>query len=472
MSRDLRDEDFVLVRDYLAATAGLAFADNRRAALAAVVADRLHATGVPDVPTYVAALSTSGGERERERLLDAVTVRETSFFRNPPQMEALRSTVLPALLARAGARGRPVTIWSAGCSTGEEPYTLAMLLVELAGSAAGRPPARILATDVSAGAVRTARQATYAGRTLDALPAKRRDRFFAPGPRGTFLVRDEVRSLVEVIGHNLVTDPLPFEAGEVDLVVCRNVTIYFSRPTTRLLIGRFHDVLAPDGFLLLGHSETLWQLSDAFTLQSVGDAFVYRPGSAAGRRRRSPEPGTARHPVRTPRLPRRRPRPPAAPPPPAAAAVDVRPIPALLDAARAALASGDYADAARLAEAACAASPLLTEAYVVLGHARSTLAQDAGALEALRKAVFLDPGHGIAYFLIGGALARQGQHSLAAVAYRAAAETLPGTAQGTLETYLGGRSVDDLVGVSERLARSSADLGSGEEPLRIGRGAS
>jgi chemotaxis protein methyltransferase CheR len=465
MTPPLPDEHFAMMRDFLASAAGLAFGDNRRGALAAVLEDRLFATGVADVPAYVAALSSPGGERERERLLDAVTVQETHFFRNAPQVDALRGTILPALLARAGRRGRRLTIWSAGCSTGEEAYTLAMLLVEIAGAA---PPARIVATDVSAAAVRTARQATYAGRTLATVPPTVRDRFFTPAPGGSFAVRDEVRRLVETTTQNLVTDPPPLGRGEVDLVVCRNVTIYFDRPTTRLLMGRFHDVLTPDGYLLLGHSETLWQLSDAFTVEPIGDAFVYRPAARTGRRRRPADPPAAA--PRAHRLPRRRPRPVAAPPA-VAATVDVRPKPALLDAAYAALSSGDYADAARLAEAACAAAPLQAEAYVLLGHVRSTVGADDAALDVLRKAVFLEPGHGIAYFLMGGALGRLGQHALATVAYRAAVETLPAQSAGDAEVYLGGRSLADLVGVCERLARTAGAHAAADEGVRMARGA-
>ena len=147
------------------------------------------------------------------------------------------------------------------------------------GDRCGRPggaPPRIVATDISTEAVRAARRRPIA---VAASPRCRRGRASAGSsrrPAGGWAVRDEVRRLVDVRVHNLVTDPPPFGPGEVDLVVCRNVTIYFSRETTRSLIGGFHDVLAEGGYLLLGHSETLWQVSDAFTLVPMGEAFVYR----------------------------------------------------------------------------------------------------------------------------------------------------------------------------------------------------
>ncbi|HEX7188139.1 MAG TPA: CheR family methyltransferase [Actinomycetes bacterium] len=433
----LDDADFATLRDYLRTEAGLEFDDSRRAGLTAVVADRLRTTGAGDLRTYLGALSGTAGEAERQRLLDSVTVRETHFFRNPPQMEALRRRVLPELLRRAAGRDRPLTIWSAGCSTGEEPYTLAMMLLELSPMAGSRAPTRVVGTDVSADALRAAARGTYTGRTVETMPAVVRDRWLEPRPGGALGVKDEVRRLVDLRLHNLVTDPVPFAKGEVDLVVCRNVTIYFARETTRLLMGRFHDVLAEGGYLLLGHSETLWQVSDAFTLVPVGDAFVYRR-SHEGRRRLPP-------------VPRRRRRPAPAP-------AAVPPGPTLLDEARGQLATGDYEAAARAAADAVAADPLLSAAYVVLGQARCTLGQDADAIDPLRKAVYLDPAAGQAHFLLAGALARLGQHGPAAVSYRAAAKAvgrMPATARDDL---LGGRDVAELADLCRRLADESQRL--------------
>lgn len=471
MSARLSDEAFAAVRDHLAAAAGLAFDESRRAGLSVVVAERVRSSGAAGIEDYLGLLRGRDGEEERQRLLDGVTVQETHFFRNAPQMEALRRRVLPELLRRAAQRERPLTIWSAGCSTGEEAYTLAMLLLDLAAAPGSAPPARIVATDVSGEAVRAARRATYAGRTLDLVPAIVRDRWFESRPGGASVVRDRVRALVDVRLHNLVTEPPPFAPGEVDLIVCRNVTIYFSRPTTRLLIGTFHDALAEGGYLLLGHSETLWQVSDAFTLVPVGEAFVYRrthdgrgqgvlPSPVAARRRNRPV-GNGRRPAVGRELPVPAPRAAAVP-----SAGD------LLAAARAALAAGDYRAAAEQAQAAASADTLTAEAYVVLGQARSTLGLDQQALDPLRKAVYLDPLAGHAHFLLAGSLARVGQHAAAAVSYRAAARALPAVAQPVLDRYLGGRAVGDLVEVCERLARVSAELDADAALLASARGAS
>jgi chemotaxis protein methyltransferase CheR len=440
MSAQLSDSDFAAVRDYLAKTAGLVFDQNRRAGLAVVVSDRLQASGARGVGGYLAALHGADGEAERTRLLDGVTVQETHFFRNAPQMAALRSRVLPDLMRRAARRKRPLTIWSAGCSTGEEAYTVAMLILELSastGPAALAP--RIVATDISAGAVHTAREGIYRGRSLATMPPGSGERWLEPRPTGGWAVRDEVRRLVEFRVHNLVGDPPPFGPGEVDLVLCRNVSIYFSRETTRSLIGGFHGVLAEGGYLLLGHSETLWQVSDAFTLVPMGEAFVYRRAADMRPRTSRISKATARAPRQ---VARRR---------TAAAPVDH------LAAARQAFAAGAYGEAARVAEAATAADPLNAEGYVVLGHARTTLGLDTQALGPLRKAVYLDPTAGHAHFLLGGALSRVGQHGPAAVSYRAAARALPLVPRTVLDSYLGGRSVQDLVDLCLRLALAAGE---------------
>lgn len=439
----LTDDEFAEVRDYLAAEAGLAFDESRRAALTAVVAERLAVIGAADVKDYLAALRGDGGPAERQRLLDLVTVQETHFFRNPPQMQALRRRVLPELLRRSAGRERPLTIWSAGCSTGEEPYTLAMMLLDLSPVLVSPDRVRVLGTDVSAEALRAAARATYTGRTLDVMPPAVAGRWLEPRPGASYGVADQVRRLVELRLHNLVTDPPPVAPGEADLIVCRNVTIYFDRATTARLIGVFHDALAEGGYLLLGHSETLWQVSDAFSLVPVGDAFVYRRAHDSARH---PSPGTARR--RTPVKPVTRAPDPVGPP-------DVRGArrraETLLWAAVAALAEGRYDVAARTAAEAVAVDPLLAPAYALLGEASATLGADVAAVDALRKAVYLDPAAAPAHFRLAGSLSRLGQHAAAAVSYRAAASALESSAPGAHQAFLGGREPQELADLCRRL---------------------
>ena len=463
MTHLLTDAEYDATTAALVQLAGLEFDDSRRAALSAIVRDRIEASDRPDVMAYLELVASPTGGAERQALLNAVTIQETHFFRNLPQIEALRAAVLPELVERARAERRPLTIWSAGCSTGEEPYTLGMILLDLMGSGA-TVPVRILGTDVSSSALEVARRGVYGGRTVQLADQAVARRWFESRPDGTSVVRPEIRALVEFQLQNLITDPPPFGPGEVDIVVCRNVTIYFARDTTRDLVQVFHRTMNHGAYLLLGHAETLWQISDSFSLVPVGEAFVYRkdvPPTRAAKTRTSP-PARLTAPVR-----------PAGPPPPprggrgaprgpapwaeavAAELTTVRPSPADdLVGARRALAEGRYQEAASLAERATAAHPLLLEAYVVAGRSLANLGDDDGAIAALRKAVFLEPAAGHAHFLLATTLSRVGDPEGAARSFGAAAEALPTTSPERLGELLDGRDVSDLVDLCRSLAGS------------------
>ncbi|MGN6331742.1 MAG: CheR family methyltransferase [Motilibacteraceae bacterium] len=468
------DANVALLAAYLHLEAGLVLDRPRRPALAALAVERLVATGHRDVTGYLAWLRGADGEEERQLLLDRATVQETQFARNPPQMAALRERVLPELLERAARRGRPAVVWSAGCATGEEAYTLAMLALDLAGP---RPPVRVLGTDLSAAAVAAARAAVYGERSVALLEEGARGRHLRRGETG-WQVREEVRALVDLSVHNLVTQPAPFAPRSVDLVLCRNVTIYFDRPTTRALVERFAQVLDPAGWLLLGHAETLWQLSDAFAVVPLGEAFAYRPVPARPVARSGPPPAGAAGrglPLRRPRLQVLPVLPPVPATPLAGAVPAARPgapgrpaeSPALprrrsaarpdegaaaLAAARAALEAGAYRDAARLAARAAAAQPLEVAAHLLAGRALVCAGKDAEAVEPLRRAAYLDPRAGDAQFLLAGALSRTGAHTAAAAAYRAAADALPLLDEAALAALLDGRGVGELAALCRTLA--------------------
>jgi chemotaxis protein methyltransferase CheR len=445
----LNDDEFTTLTDLLYRAAGLAFDQSRRESLSYSVNERMRAAGCADVPSYLALVASPTGGAERQALLDEVTIPETHFFRNPPQIRALRKYVLPELLKQAGST-RKLRIWSAGCSTGEEPYTIAMLLRELLPPSAGWD-LKVIATDVSTRALTAARRGRYAERAFVMTDPVDLQRFFVlDATAGCYEVRDEIKELVEFRHHNLVTEAPPAVPGELDLVLCRNVTIYFDRETTRALMQRLHTSLRDGGYLFLGHAETLWQISDAFALVSLGDAFVYRrPGPAPERRAVLPDRRTEAEPRPT-KADRRRgaddrrrvaltPRPPAKPADP-------------LVAARAAVEAGRYAEAADLAAAAATADPLRQPAHYLHGLALTNLGRDADALVVLRKAVYLAPDDGFAQFLLAGALERLEEPVAAARCYRAAAGTLGARPLDAVATELGGRSVAELAALCAQQA--------------------
>ncbi len=443
----LSDGEFAQLRTLLATSAGLVFDQSRREALGACIAERLRATGSADVPAYLLLLDQA---TERQQLLDEVTIQETHFFRNPPQVRALREHVLPELV-KAAAGTRRLRVWSAGCSTGEEPYTTAMMLRELLPASRGWD-VKIIATDVSERALQAARTARYGPRAVQMAAPGDLARFFLPPVGGRHEVRPEVRELVEFRHHNLVTEPPPFAAGErIDLVLCRNVTIYFARETTRALMARLHATLRDGGYLFLGHSETLWRVSDDFHLVPLGSgdsaAFVYRrsdPGSE--RRAVLPDRRTAEEGPKPPMTERRlfaRRSPPPTP---------TEVVPGLAD-VRTLLTAGRYAEAAQLATVVGADDTNQAEAFYLRGLALVSCGRDEEAVVDLRKAVYLAPRAGLGHFVLAGVLDRLGDRSAAAREYAAAAETLGSQPGDATAEELGGRSVGELAALCRSLTQ-------------------
>ncbi len=196
---------------------------------------------------------TEGNDRRRElvHFIDAVSTNETFFFRETNHFRALTQRILPELFRVH----RTIRIWSAGCATGEEPYTL-KILVEQGRGSLWEGEARIIATDISSQAIGRARQGVYRGRSIRFVPPEALRRFFLPLADGSFQAGPELRQGVEFQVHNLLQDPAP-ERG-LDLIFCRNVMIYFDKPTQRKLVDEiFAEALDPRGYLCIGHSESL-----------------------------------------------------------------------------------------------------------------------------------------------------------------------------------------------------------------------
>jgi chemotaxis protein methyltransferase CheR len=502
----MTDDEFATLRAILEKSAGLVHDESRRDSLNLAVAGRVEATGAPSVAAYLATLAGSRGAAERQQLIDVVTIQETHFFRNPPQIRALRQHVLPELIRRSVAQNRPLTIWSAGCSTGEEPYSLAMLVRELLPMAT-RTHVRIIGSDVSASALAFAEAGRYGARAVQMAEPLDLDRWFDVD-NDAYVVRDDVRELVDLKLHNLITDPPPFDVGEVDLLLCRNVTIYFNRVTTKALMSRFHKTLSDGGYLFLGHSETLWQLSDAFTLLPLGDAFVYRrddgpkgrvtlpdrrteDGDApillperrgrSERRRRLDEAtkaGThkpAGRPLPAPTLPAPRTLPPprTLPKGPPARAfeptVDPRGAEDFVASARTALTEGRYTDAVVAAASAAKADSMLVDAHLIAGEALVNLGRDADAIKELRQAVYLQPASAPALLLLAGALDREGEPAAAGRAYRSAAATVSDLRPEQVADFFGGREPAELVALCLRLAAQAERAAKAAKPRYGGR---
>lgn len=255
---------FRALTEKIAADRGFGCANYKDGCLRRRIAVRMRARGAASYADYRALLDRDA--TEYERLIDALTINVTKLYRDAAVWDAVARQVIPPLLVREMA---PVTVWSAGCSSGEELYTLAALFHHYAEGAALLPRlrrVRIIGTDIDRASLEAARVGAYASESFAEMPLELRTRYFsADAPHRAAA---ELRALVEVERRDLLSEPAP--AHGLQLITCRNVVIYFDRPSQEPLMRKFHDALAPGGFLVLGKVETL--MGPLRTLFEVVDA--------------------------------------------------------------------------------------------------------------------------------------------------------------------------------------------------------
>ena len=248
---------FARVAALLKEVAGINLQPGKEGLVRARLARRLRALDLDGFGAYLDHVEADTTHAELREMVDALTTNKTSFFREAQHFDYLAATVLPAIAAER----RAPRLWSAGCSTGEEPYTLAMVLRDaLAESLAAAT--RILATDISARVLERAGAASYTPEMVAELPDALVRRHFAAAPDGQWTVAEPTRRLVRLARLNLM-GPWPMR-GPFDAIFCRNVMIYFDKPTQAALVTRFWELLAPGGHLFVGHSESLTGMAHAF----------------------------------------------------------------------------------------------------------------------------------------------------------------------------------------------------------------
>jgi chemotaxis protein methyltransferase CheR len=250
---DLSDATFRRIAALAHREAGLAIAPAKAAMVRTRLARRLRALKLDDFADYCALVESDDGHDELGSMISALTTNVSHFFREPHHFDLLRERVLPGLVEQLRAGGR-VRIWSAGCSNGQEPYTIAMCLRNAGLSASD--DVRILATDIDPMVIAHARAGKYPSNMMTGLPAEMRDRHFtaaAGGNTETWQIHPDIAAFVTFKVLNLLSD-WPMN-GKFDVVFCRNVVIYFDAATQGQLWRRFADHIAPDGWLFLGHSE-------------------------------------------------------------------------------------------------------------------------------------------------------------------------------------------------------------------------
>jgi chemotaxis protein methyltransferase CheR len=276
----LHADEYRLLRELINRFCGIAFSDESMFVFERRLRDRVRELGLEDFTQYYHYLRYHpNAKSEIEAAIDALVTNETYFFREEYQLRAFRYEILEELGERLASEGRKsLTVWSAGCSTGEEVYTLAILIAE-SGLFEGWD-VRVFGNDISRRVLATARRATYATSSFRAMPPQY-ERYFYEAQGGRQVV-PHIRAMCH-FGHlNLLDRDRSALIGRADVIFCRNVIIYFDERARRHVIDTFYDRLYPGGYLLLGHSESLLNSTTAFELVHLSSDMVYRRPRARG----------------------------------------------------------------------------------------------------------------------------------------------------------------------------------------------
>ena len=418
------------MRDLIESRCGLRFDDSQRGSLSSSVAARMQLLGLINEDEYLDRLRGAVPtlvETELRNLLNLVTVTETCFFRDAAQFSLFREHIVPTLMAERAANGhgsKKIRIWSAGCSTGEEAYSLAITL-DAMGIFRSHPDwlIEIIGTDLNTEALERARCAVYTERAVRQVPGRLLDEYFVRDAK-TFTLKDAIKARVTFEFGNLARTPMP-STGPQDVVFCKNVAIYFSDDVTRKLIGGLRDTLTPGGYLLMGHAESLWQMSDIFSLVERDRTFCYKKSGPVTK----PIVSGSRTPVR-PKADTTADR--SVPPDPSAqydsclaafragdwdaaefalnALVASCPTfaPALLLLGGVYAHRGRFDEAMRQAQAVLKVSDLEPRAHLLLGMIAERRRRPDEALQSLRRALYLDDSLALAHFWLGNLYRERG----------------------------------------------------------------
>jgi chemotaxis protein methyltransferase CheR len=270
---ELPDDVFRLLREQIYKRSGMWFSESSKYLIQKRLSPRARELNFDSFQKYFYFLQYDPrAEAEFDQIFDLVTTNETYFFREPAQLQAFTEEIVPELLARKPAR--KIRIWSAGCSSGEEPYSIAMLLQE-----AGwydRASFEIFASDISQQVLGKARKGQYRENAFRATNPALREKYFTREADGSWRIHDEIRNRVSFGRLNLYDESRVSLLGHLDVVFCRNVIIYFDDASKKVVVNNFYQRLDEGGYLLLGHSESLISLSTQFRLKHLRNDMVYQ----------------------------------------------------------------------------------------------------------------------------------------------------------------------------------------------------
>lgn len=270
----MSEEHYFKFREFFYRKTGVYFEDGKRYFVDRRLLERVNATASSSFNDYFLRLRLDESGRELQALVNALMVNETYFFREEYQLECLVNSMLNEIVARK-RRGAPIRIWSVPCSSGEEPYSLAIYLLEH-WPPVDRYDIELFASDIDTESVLQAGRGIYEPRSLQHLPTALRDKYFTPHGEGSYRIGEALRESVEFSVVNLMDPQQTRNFREMDVIFCRNMLIYFDDVSRRRVAEVFFDALAPGGFICLGHSESMSRISPLFQVRRFADAIVYQ----------------------------------------------------------------------------------------------------------------------------------------------------------------------------------------------------
>lgn len=258
----LTEEEFRLLSKLVAKNFGINITVEKRSLLMDRLLKTVYEGGFASFKDYYEYVVKDPSGQALLHLADKLSTNYTFFFREFEHFQFLQEVVIPRLVGKK-RHTKKIRIWSAGCSSGEEPYTLAMIMKEFFGWEINKWDIGILATDISSSALAKAIAGTYTGAQLQQVPPMYRIRYFKPDTAGNWLISQELKELILFRRLNLTNEIYPFK-GLFDVILCRNVMIYFDNDTRNAIIERFHRYTEPEGYLFISHSESLGQSNNLY----------------------------------------------------------------------------------------------------------------------------------------------------------------------------------------------------------------
>ena len=270
----LTQQEFAKFCEFFYRKTGIIFTESKRYFVERRILERMDLSQCSTFREYFATVRFETAGQEMQRLVNAMTVNETYFFREDYQFDALISGILPELAVNKRP-GDTIRIWSLPCSTGEEPYSIAIYILE-GWDRADDFNIEIIASDIDSQVLRQAHEGIYGERALSRIPPDIRKKYFSSVAGNSFQISAELRESIDFSAVNVVDDAQMHHYSDIDIIFCRNLLIYFDDLARRQAMETMYECLAPGGFICLGHSESMSRMSSLYKPRRIGDSIVYQ----------------------------------------------------------------------------------------------------------------------------------------------------------------------------------------------------